>query len=211
MPTESVRQGPRHLSRRDLRRDHQPLVSPDIWDRVQRNLDAQNASDANDRQRRKLLQAQYDDAIASDLSRSEQQRVTREMETTNGRLAALDQVFADIEETLDRALQLGQDCHRSYRVAGPKVRRLMNQAFQALYITDEDTVRSDLAEPFAILLGEELTSQAEVALGREAGDPSSPTRTGPDMTSGPHSQHVEGLNKALLVGAEGLEPPTPGL
>jgi hypothetical protein len=32
--------------------------------------------------------------------------------------------------------------------------------FEKLYLSDDDTVRSDLAEPFAILLGEELAQEA---------------------------------------------------
>ncbi len=123
-----------------------------------------------DNQRRKLLQAHYGDAIASDLFKSEQQRITREMETASARLEAMEQVFVDIEETLDQALAIGQDCHRAFLAAGPKIRRLMNQAFfERLFISDDqDTVRSELAEPFAILLGEELTAEVETALATEA-------------------------------------------
>jgi hypothetical protein len=54
----------------------------------------------------------------------------------------------------------------------------------------------DLAEPFAILLSDELTHEAEDALTEEAKNP--PPETGPagsTSTSDPHTQDVKGLNK----------------
>jgi hypothetical protein len=80
--------------------------------------------------------------------------------------------------------------------------------FQALYNSDDDSVRSDLAEPFAILLGEELTAQTEAALAQQAENPPTNRTTGPTSTPEPHTQDVRGLNKALLVGVTGLEPVT---
>jgi hypothetical protein len=163
-----------------------------------------------DHERRKLLQLHYRDAIPPDLFEDEQQRITREMETANARLAVIDQAFAEIQDTLDRALKLGQNCHHAYLAAHPHVRRLINKAFfQALYISDDDTIRSELAEPFAILLGDELTQEAEAALAQEAKDPpSNPGTTGPTSTSEPHTQDVKGSNTALFVGVRGLEPLT---
>ncbi len=214
LPAQPVLQGPRHPPRRDLRRDPPADRSAALREHIHNGLSARRA-DAElerrhqhtlltqlDHQSRKLLQAHYDDAIPPDLFKSEQPRITRDMETANARLAALDQVFADIEETLDRALRLGQNCHHAYTAARPHVRRLMNQAFfEHLYISDEDTVRSDLAEPFAILLGDELTAEAEAALAQTAKNPPPNTgTTGPTSTSEPHTQDVKGLNKARLVG-----------
>jgi hypothetical protein len=70
----------------------------------------------------------------------------------------------------------------------------------------------DLAEPFAILLGDELTHEAETALTEEAKNPPPETGpTGPTSTSRPPYQDVKGLNKAPLVEGRGLEPcPGPG-
>ena len=86
----------------------------------------------------------------------------------------------------------------------------MNQAFfTRLHISDEDTVSSDLAEPFAILLGDELTHEAEGLLAQEAENPPPETgTTGPTSTSKPHMQGVRGSSKATLVGVTGLEPVT---
>lgn len=161
-----------------------------------------------DNERRKLLQAHYDEAIAPDLFRTEQQRITREMETATARLDTMAQLFVDIGTNLDHALALGQDCRRTYLAASPNVRRRMNQAFyERLYINDDETVTSELAEPFAILLGDQLTTEVEAALAAQAKNPPPETGpTGPATTSDTHTQHVEGLNKRLWVDLTGLEP-----
>ena len=71
------------------------------------------------------------------------------------------------------------------------------QAFFAkLYIRDDDQVRSELAEPFATLLGDGLTREAEAALAQEAKNPSpSNGTTGPTSTLEPHTQGVRGSNR----------------
>jgi hypothetical protein len=65
----------------------------------------------------------------------------------------------------------------------------------------------DLADPFAILLSDELTHEAEDALTEEAKNP--PPDTGPadsTSTSDPHTQDVKGLNKAPLGKVEDSNP-----
>ena len=76
-----------------------------------------------------------------------------------------------------------------------------NQAFfKRLYINDDETVTSELAEPFAILLGDQLTTEVEAELAAHAKNPPPETGpTGPATTSEAHTQDVEGLNKRLLV------------
>jgi hypothetical protein len=70
--------------------------------------------------------------------------------------------------------------------------------------TDDDTIRGNLAELFAILLGEELTTEAEAALAQEAQNPPPETgTTGPTSTSEPDIHDVKGSNKALLVALTG--------
>jgi hypothetical protein len=71
-----------------------------------------------------------------------------------------------------------------------------------------NTCRLNLAESFAILLGDELTTQTEAALAQQAKNPPTNRTTDPTSTSEPHTQDVRGLNKALLVGVTGLEPVT---
>jgi site-specific DNA recombinase len=137
----------------------------------------------------------------------------------------------DIQDTLEQALQLAQDCQQAYILAGPKLRRLFNQAFfEKLYLDDEGNVRSVLAEPFAGLLGDALAAEAEAVLAQRAkeadtGTPAQGIVVTPDgemteaATTGDgfsyqaapirDSSFVTGLNERRLVGREGLEPPTP--
>jgi hypothetical protein len=84
-------------------------------------------------------------------------------------------------------------------------------------IDDGGTVRSDLAEPFAVLLGEDLAAEAEAVLAAAAD--LTPTGYRPGMTrpatpssdggsTNPSQRHGEGLNTSPLVGVRGLEPLT---
>jgi site-specific DNA recombinase len=165
-------------------------------------------------QRRKLLQLYYSDLIAADLFAEEQERITRELDTTKQRLDATAQAFVDIDDNLTDALKLAQDCHQLYLTAGPRLRRQLNQAiFKALYIGDDHdgTIRGELAEPFALLLGDQLTAGTALA---------TPAQTGPDAT-GPaahkrdsgssglnpsHAQRVGGLKETHYVEVRGFEP-----
>jgi hypothetical protein len=65
---------------------------------------------------------------------------------------------------------------------------------------------SDLAEPFAILLSDELTQEAEDALADEAKNRRRNRTSGFHQHLRPHTQDVKGLNKAPLVEGRGLEP-----
>ena len=59
----------------------------------------------------------------------------------------------------------------------------------------------DLADPFAILLSDELTHEAEDALTKEAKNPSPETGpAGSTSTSDPHTQDVKGLNEGAFGG-----------
>ena len=128
-------------------------------------------------ERQKLLGGYYAGAIPFDLLRTEQDRISADLRVTTERLAARDDHFDTVSTNLDHARELAGNWHVAHLVARPTERRQLNQAiFDGLYITDDDQVRHDFAEPFALLLGR-----------------------------GP------GTRQSLLVGAEGLEPPTPSL
>jgi hypothetical protein len=54
----------------------------------------------------------------------------------------------------------GRQVQLAYRLAGPRLRRLINEAFfEKLLLDDDGTVRAELAEPFASLLGDELAAE----------------------------------------------------
>lgn len=76
----------------------------------------------------------------------------------------------------------------------------MNQAFfTKLWVRrDSDTIDGDPGQPFNVLFNPDIHA---LALDRQRPESERRTQTG----------SVAGLNNELLVGAEGLEPPTPCL
>ncbi len=108
-------------------------------------------------ERKKLLDAHYADAVPLDLLRSEQERLTREIDSAEGRLAEVEGDFRRAESNLKRALTRVGDCGTAYREASDPLRRQFNLAFyRRLLIDDDYNVSGELAEPFDTLLGPEL-------------------------------------------------------
>jgi len=69
--------------------------------------------------------------------------------------------FAQIEETILKAVDLAGCCQEAYRLASDRVRRQFNQAiFKKLYLCDDGEVRAELAEPFDIILDKQLHQRA---------------------------------------------------
>ena len=166
-------------------------------------------------ERDKLLQAFYAGAITMDLLKSEQTRITRELEVAQGRLVACNKEFGQIEENLNVVLELAGDCLEAYRQASPSVRRLFNQAFfTQLLIDDEGEVRAELAAPFAILLSEDLALAIEMGSTGERAEASGQNQAS-WRVEGFWEQKDEtptigqGLKDGLLVGRQGLEPCPP--
>ncbi len=112
-------------------------------------------------EREKLLQAHYADAITLDLLKREQDRITTAMAAVEGRLAAIAADFKTAETNLHRALDRAGDCQTAYREASDRMRRQFNLAFfKRLLIHDEGTVSGELADPWDVILGEELRRAA---------------------------------------------------
>ena len=122
-------------------------------------------------ERKKLLDAHYADAIPLDLLKSEQDRLTREIDNAEGRLAEVEGDFKKAEGNLQRALTRVGDCETAYREAAGPLRRQFNLAFfKRLLIDDEYTVAGELAEPFDTLLGDELRRAVAVRANEELQD-----------------------------------------
>jgi site-specific DNA recombinase len=177
-------------------------------------------------ERQKLLDAYYAEAIDTELLKREQGRILSELTHTRERLAAAEGKFETLEANLDQALALAGNWYQLYLGAGPKERRLMNQAiFERLYVFPDDTISHDYAKPFALLLGEELEQAATARYFRRStgGDfdrewsrlsakwAAELAASTPDNQDPRHGARVGGSNELLLVGAEGLEPPTSAL
>ena len=145
------------------------------------------------KERAKLLEAHYADAIPLDLFKRELRRIAKELTEIEEVENATRDHQALVETNLHKALRFAADCYGAYLAASPHVRRLFNQAlFETLCVIDDDNVRSDLAPPFNVLLSAELRSAAtEVERAQAKAAPSKrPTRSeflrassGPGTTS----------------------------
>jgi site-specific DNA recombinase len=181
-------------------------------------------------ERKKLLDAHYADAIPLDLLKSEQDRLTAEIANAEGRLTEIEGDFNAAETNLQRALTRAGDCEATYREAEGNLRRQFNLAFfRRLLIGDDYTVTGELAEPFDVILGDDLRRAAVVQADRELQEavekalrrraasselvqndphPREPER--PLVGAGtPASSQGGGWNAINLVPRAGLEPAPP--
>ena len=171
--------------------------------------------------RLKLLDAYYEGALPKDLLKDEQTRITAEIDAAQSRLDLLSNGFDLVDRNLHRAMDLAADWHLAYLSAGPAVRRQLNQAiFTKLFVHEDGRISSELAEPFITLLSSEV---AHVARMRAVATPDASPEDWIDMawrelsvewsrsqerTNPPDTDGAEGLRVILMVGVEGLEPPT---
>jgi site-specific DNA recombinase len=123
-------------------------------------------------EQQKLLAAHYAEAIPLNLLKSEQERITTDIATAEGRLAAAATDFQTAKTNIERALTRIGDCQAAYREASSTMRRQFNLAFfTRLLVDDEDgSISGDLAEPFATLLGDELKNAVIASADREFGE-----------------------------------------
>jgi site-specific DNA recombinase len=181
-------------------------------------------------ERKKLLDAHYADAIPLDLLKSEQDRLTAQIATAEGRLAEVEADYKTAETNLQRALTRAQDCEGAYREASDSMRRQFNLAFfRRLLLNDDYKVTGELAEPFDVILGDDLRRAAvmqadqelreavEEALRRRAArgllvqndqHPREPERL-PVGAGAPASSKSRGWNATHMVPRAGLEPAPP--
>ncbi|SDI89756.1 Site-specific DNA recombinase [Frankineae bacterium MT45] len=179
-------------------------------------------------QQTKLLQAHYASAIPLDLLKSEQDRITAQLETIGNRLDASKTRFDEIERNLKTALDFASNCHAAYLRANDHTRRLLNQAFfEKLYI-EEDGVRGYFAGPFKTLLGLaegcETSDDSTQPRQREMSSSDHRSRSVVDSTEHHTSRHLVrrprttkpphmgqkcgGLKQTSLVRPTGFEPVT---
>jgi site-specific DNA recombinase len=145
----------------------------------------------------KLLEAHYADAIPLDLLKREQERIAKQLALIEERIEASADHQAVVEANLESAMKLARDCQSAYLTAPPKIRRLFNQAFFAKLYVDDDTIRSELAPPFNVLLarGSELEQTDWTAFEGSYNDS--------DLEA--KYLEVAGLKEHQLVGAPGIE------
>jgi site-specific DNA recombinase len=170
-------------------------------------------------EREKLLQAHYADAIPLELLKSEQDRLTTAIAGAEGRLAAIAADFKTAETNLHRALARAGDCQGAYREAKDRMRRQFNLAFfKRLIISDEGTVSGELAEPWDVILGDELRRAVAVREAESLSDaieqaernkkrhPREPELALVGATDAAPDEG-DGWSPNILVRPSGLEPP----
>lgn len=108
--------------------------------------------------RKKLLDAYYSEAIPTELLKSEQQLLTKEIEGLEFRLVRAQMKVANLELALRKTLEFLSDPQRIYLEAPPRLRRQLNQAvWDEIQIgSDDQSVQGLVAEPFATLTDPEL-------------------------------------------------------
>ncbi len=168
-----------------------------------------------ERERDKLMQAHYADAIPLDLLRAEQDRIARELLEITRRLETAARCYDEIEHNLELALEIAEDCGKAYRNAPDHIKKIFNRTlFKCIYVDSDTDIRPELKPPFDILLDPRLHAsvrreEAKLLDNTEKsaisdGSPDSLFKSMPQTTF--FSAH--GLNKRLLVGRRGIEPRT---
>lgn len=109
--------------------------------------------DKLERKRKKLLEAHYDDAIPLDLLKEEQQKIAKQLAAIEHQEKAHEATFEEISERLTDALELVEDCGKTYRLVEDHIKRMMNQAiFSKLWIEEDGHVTAEFADPFNIIM-----------------------------------------------------------
>jgi len=100
-------------------------------------------------ERTKLLEAHYADAVPLDLLKSEQQRIADEIQKADELIEASGVRHEKVLANLQRAIAQAERWHLGYRIAGPDVRRELNQSvFTQILVSHDRPTNSEFAEPF---------------------------------------------------------------
>jgi site-specific DNA recombinase len=171
-------------------------------------------------QEKKLLQAHYQDHITPELFAEEQERIRRERVAAEQRQADLQIDHDQALEGLEIALSLTDRVQAAYLMAGPKARRLFNQAiFERIWIRRETVADVELASPFSDLLAEDMAqlaaerAPATADTGSEGASQGWTAKTLSMAAPAPNEQTPTtvfcrgGSNVDRMVRPSGLEPP----
>jgi hypothetical protein len=240
-----VLDGERQLERlvRPAREIHEPgellhliVLSPSARDRVatmiERHVAKQAASSATElrrngallaelkEQERKLLAKHYQDAISEGLFSEEAARIKGERAEAEAILAWLTIRHDEPSDFIALVLKLASyDLHSLYLRATPHIRRLMNQAiFEAIWVWDEDEIRSNLGSPLkeVLAIDKETTEAIDRIQGHARarlcpGYPGRPWVARKEEASDPWKESEDfalGVISESMVGAAGFEPAT---
>ena len=138
--------------------------SLEIW--MNKKLDAESGKFESDRlrlrkdreklerQRAKLLEAHYADAITLELFKSEQDRINKAILDIDDQLSYHDENHESLRNNLKNAFDLIENCGQAYKQAPDSIKRAFNQAlFEKILVDSNGDVTPELAPPFDILVG----------------------------------------------------------
>ena len=184
-----------------------------------------------ERQRLKILEAHYNDAISPELFKQEQHRIESELLGVRQELQQATVTITDIEDRLEAAMLLVANAAKTYLGAPDHIKKQLNQAiFTHIYVSPDGEISVDLAEPFA-----SLRSAAQLQLPLQDAEPQSnqadavqtlETTKEPALSGGLSRVFTNlgqslsqtkglfqpiGFSNRLLVAGTGFEPVTSGL
>ena len=131
----ALRPGQRAVLETALQRQLAMLVA----ESTQRLTEAKTVRRRLERERDKLLQAHYADAIPLDVLKREQSRISRELRGVERQLTGLEGEMTERQALVGQALDIAQHMATAYRQAPEHIRRMLNQVlFDKVYITPDD-------------------------------------------------------------------------
>jgi site-specific DNA recombinase len=114
------------------------------------------------RERDKLLQAYYAEALPLDLFRREQERLTRSIDEARAILEQRGYQSNQIAQTITEAIGLAANWGRAYGKASDQRRRQLNQAFFDMFMIDEEGVAgAQVSQGFRSVLSDGLVERFE--------------------------------------------------
>ena len=131
----ALRPGQRAVLETALQRQLAMLVA----ESTQRLTEAKTVQRRLERERDKLLQAHYADAIPLDVLKREQSRISRELRGVERQMTGLEGEMTERQALVGQALDIAQHMATAYRQAPEHIRRMLNQVlFDKVYITPDD-------------------------------------------------------------------------
>ena len=163
----ALRPGQRAVLETALQRQLAMLVA----ESTQRLMEAKTVRRRLERERDKLLQAHYADAIPLDVLKREQSRISRELRGVERQMTGLEGEMAERQALVGQALDIAQHMATAYRQAPEHIRRMLNHVlFDKVYITPDDetgllTAIVRYQPPFDGVLGVRCGAVGEAAAG----------------------------------------------
>lgn len=103
-------------------------------------------------QRKKLLEAHYNDAIPLDLMKAEQQKITKQLAAIENQMNLHEHTLVVASEYLSEAMEPIENCGRTYRMASDHIKRMMNQAiFSKLWVESDGRITAEFKAPFTVI------------------------------------------------------------